>query len=51
MCRAKYIARTLSMEPYGQASDTWPWILKVIYTLREVFAFAKAFWQAAHGCV
>lgn len=51
MCRAKYIARTLSMEPYGQASDTWPWILKVNYTLREVFAFAKAFWQAAHGCV
>lgn len=51
MCRAKYIARTLSMDPYGQASDTWPWILKVNYTLREVFAFAKAFWQAAHGCV
>ena len=51
MCRAKYIARTLSMEPYGQASDTWPWILKVNYTLREVFAFAKAFWQAARGCV
>ena len=51
MCRARYIARTLSMEPYGQASDTWPWILKVNYTLREVFAFAKAFWQAAHGCV
>ena len=46
MCRAKYIARTLSMEPYGLASDTWPWILKVNYTLREVFAFAKAFWQA-----
>ena len=51
MCRAKYIARTLSMEPYGQASDTWPWILKVNYTLREVFALAKAFWQAARGCV
>lgn len=51
MCRARYIARTLSMEPYGQASDTWPWFLKVNYTLREVFAFAKAFWQAAHGCV
>ena len=49
MCRAKYIARTLSMEPYGLASDTWPWILKVNYTLREVFAFAKAFWQARHG--
>lgn len=51
MCRARYIARTLSMDPYGQASDTWPWILKVNYTLREVFAFAKAFWQAARGCV
>ena len=51
MCRAKYIARTLSMDPYGQASDTWPWILKVNYTLRKVFAFAKAFWQAASGCV
>ena len=49
MCRAKYIARTLSMEPYGLASDTWPWILKVNYTLREVFAFGKAFWQARRG--
>ena len=48
MCRAKYIARTLSMEPYGQASDTWPWILKVNYTLREVFAFCKAVYQAHH---
>ena len=49
MCRAKYIARTLSMEPYGLASSTWPWVLKVNYTLREVFAFCKAFWQAKHG--
>ena len=49
MCRAKYIARTLSMESYGLASDTWPWILKVNYTLREVFAFCKAFWQAGKG--
>ena len=46
MARAKYIARTLSMEPYGIASDTWPWILKVNYTLREVFAFVKAWWTA-----
>ena len=46
MCRAKYIAQTLSMEPYGLASDTWPWILKVNYTLREVFAFCKAVYQA-----
>ena len=49
MCRAKYIARTLSIEPYGLASDTWPWILKVNYTLREVFAFCKAFWQTGRG--
>ena len=49
MCRAKFIARTLGMEPYGLASDTWPWILKVNYTLREVFAFCKAFWQAQRG--
>lgn len=46
MARAKYIARTLSMEPYGLASDTWPWILKANYTLREVFAFVKAWWTA-----
>ncbi len=49
MCRAKYIARTLSMEPYGLVSDTWPWILKLNYTLREVFAFGKAIWQAHRG--
>lgn len=49
MCRAKYIARTLGMEPYGLSSNTWPWILKVNYTLREVFAFCKAFWQAGKG--
>ena len=46
MCRAKYIARTLGMEPCGLSSDTWPWILKVNYTLREVFAFCKAVYQA-----
>ena len=51
MPRAKYIAGKLGMTPYGLTSDTWPWILKVNYTLREVFAFAKAFWQAARGCV
>ena len=49
MCRAKYIARTLGMEPYGLASDTWPWILKVNYTLREVFAFCKAVYLAHRG--
>ena len=46
MCRAKYIARTLGMEPYGLTSCTWPWILKLNYTLREVFAFCKAVYQA-----
>lgn len=46
MARAKYIARSLGMTPYGLAGDTWPWILKVNYTLREVFAFCKAVYQA-----
>ena len=46
MCRAKYVARTLGMEPYGLTSRTWPWILKLNYTLREVFAFCKAVYQA-----
>ena len=45
-CRAKYIAKTLGMEPYGLSSGTWPWILKLNYTLREVFAFCKAVYQA-----
>ena len=48
MCRAKYIAKTLGMEPYGLSSGTWPWILKLNYTLREVFAFCKAVYQAHH---
>lgn len=46
MCRAKYIARTLGMDAAGLVSDTWPWILKLNYTLREVFAFCKAVYQA-----
>lgn len=33
------------MTPYGLTSDTWPWILKVNYQLREVFAFVKAWWK------
>lgn len=45
-CRAKYIAKTLGMQPYGLASPTRPWILKVNYELREVFAFVKAWYQA-----
>lgn len=46
MCRAKYIAKTLGMEAVGLSSETWPWILKLNYTLREVFAFCKAVYQA-----
>ena len=46
MPRAKYIAGKLGMTPYGLTSDTWPWILKVNYELREVFAFVKAWWKA-----
>ena len=45
-CRAKYIAKSLDMQPYGLASPTRPWILKVNYELREVFAFVKAWYQA-----
>ena len=39
-------AKTLGMEPYGLSSGTWPWILKLNYTLREVFAFCKAVYPA-----
>ena len=46
MARAKYIARTLGMTPYGLTSATAPWVLKVNYELREVFAFVKAWWKA-----
>ena len=42
LCRAKYIARTLGMTPFGLGSDTRPKILEVNYLLREVFAFVKA---------
>ena len=42
LCRAKYLARKLGMEPFGLASQTWPEILRVNYLLREVFAFVKA---------
>lgn len=44
--RAKYIARSLGMEPYGLSSKTAPWILKINFELREVFAFVKAWWLA-----
>ena len=46
LCRAKYIAGTLDMRAYGLGSTTTPWVLKVCYELREVFAFVKAFAQA-----
>ncbi len=35
LCRAKYLARKLGMEPYGLASQTWPEILRVNYLLRR----------------
>lgn len=46
LCRAKYIAGTLNMPAYGLGSTTTPWVLKICYELREVFAFVKAFAQA-----
>lgn len=46
LCRAKYIAGTLDMRACGLGSTTTPWILKLCYELREVFAFVKAFAQA-----
>lgn len=42
LCRAKYLARRLGMEPRGLGSRTTPWILMVNYAVREVFAFGKA---------
>ena len=42
LCRAKFLARKLGMQPYGLASQTWPEILRINYLLREVFAFVKA---------
>lgn len=46
LCRAKYIAGTIDMRACGLGSTTTPWILKLCYELREVFAFVKAFAQA-----
>ena len=45
LSRAKFIARSLGMEPYGLGSTTTPWILKVNYALREVFSYVKALVQ------
>lgn len=42
LCRAKFLAKRLGMEPYGLASRTSPEVLRVNYLLREVFAFVKA---------
>ena len=47
LCRAKYIARTLGMEPTGLSSPTTPVLLRLNYQLREVFAFVKAWMEAA----
>lgn len=46
LCRAKYIAKTLGMEASGIGSRTTPGILMLNYTLREVFAFVKAWFVA-----
>lgn len=46
LCRAKYIARTLGLDACGLGSTTTPWVLKILYEVREVFAFVKAFLQA-----
>lgn len=46
LCRARYIARTLDLQPTGLGSKTTPWILMWNYELREVFALVKA-WAVA----
>ena len=46
LSRAKFIARSLGMEPFGLGSTTTPWILKVNYELREAFSYVKALVQA-----
>lgn len=46
LCRAKYIAGTLGLEPSGLASKTTPAVMRFNYQLREVFAFCKA-WLVA----
>ena len=46
LCRAKYIARTLGLDPCGLGCEAPPKILEVNYLLREVFAFVKA-WALA----
>lgn len=47
LCRARYIAKTLGMEPSGVGSKTTPGILMLNYQLREVFAFVKAWFVAS----
>lgn len=47
LCRARYIAGTLDMEPTGLGSKTTPWILMWNYELREVFALVKAWFVAS----
>ena len=47
LCRAKYIAKTLGLEPSGLSSPTTPVLLRLNYQLREVFAFVKAWLVAA----
>ena len=47
LCRAKYIAKTIGLEPCGLGCEAPPKILELNYLLREVFAFVKA-WLLAH---
>lgn len=47
MLRAKFLALTLGMEPYGLTSTTTPRVLLWNYYLREIFAFVKAFAETA----
>ena len=46
LCRARYIARTLGLTASTLGSRTTPYLLKVNYDLREVFALVKAFFIA-----
>lgn len=46
LCRAKYIARSLGLDPCGLGCEAPPKILELNYYLREVFAFVKA-WALA----
>lgn len=44
-CRAKFIADSLNLKTCAVSGVTDQWVYRVNYTLREVFAFVKAFVQ------